>query len=310
MNYQSHIKIEAQSHQNISGRDTQPNTRQAMKDITFGQYYPINSVVHRMDARTKILLVVVYITMIFFIVDFIIFAWAAVFVVLATLISKVPIGSMLRSIRPIIYIMVFTVIMSVLFYKPADGTPPIAQWWIIHIYKQGLMTAGKMACRLILLVLGPTLLTLTTTPKDLTNGIESLLKPLTLIRIPVQEFALIMSIALRFIPILAGETDKIVSVQKARCADFDSKNLIKKAKSMLPVLIPLFVSSFKRADELADAIDSRCYGYTRKRTKLNNPKFHIRDLMAVLFIGVFFALILIIRYNWLPIYEWLHIKPI
>lgn len=281
-----------------------------MKDITFGQYYPADSVVHKMDARTKLLLVVAYITMIFFVVDFLMFAWVAVFVILATWVAKVPFGSMLRSIKPILYIMIFTIIMSVLFYKSGDGTPPLAQWWVISIYEQALITAGKMACRLVLLVVGPTLLTLTTTPKDLTNGIESLLKPLALIRLPIQEFALIMSIALRFIPILASETDKIVSAQKARCADFDSKNLIKKAKSMLPVLIPLFVSSFKRADELADAIDSRCYGYTRKRTKLTISKFHFRDLVSILFLGIFFALILIIRYNWLPLYNWIGITPI
>jgi len=281
-----------------------------LRDIAFGQYYPAKSVVHRMDARIKIFLVVAYIVMLFFVQDFVGFGLVAVFVVCTTLFARVPFRSLLKSIRPVIYIMIFTVIMSILFYGSNSGQVPLAQWWKIAIYKEGLISAGRMACRLILLVIGPTLLTLTTTPIQLTDGLEWLLKPLSWIRLPVQELALIMSIALRFIPTLVNETDKIVAAQKARCADFESKNLIKKAKSMLPVLIPLFVSSFKRADELADAIDSRCYGYTKKRTKLKVPKLHARDFFGFLFFAIFFAIIIIVRFDLLPLYQWIGINPI
>jgi len=251
-------------------------------------------------------LVVAYVVTIFFLVSFAGFGAIGLFVLLAVGLSKVPLGSVLRSIRPILYIMLFTVVLSVLLYKPVGGELPLVAWWRIGVYKTGLMQAGKMACRLVLLVVGPSLLTLTTTPTQLTDAMEWWLKPFALIKLPVQELALIMSIALRMIPTLIAETDKIVAAQKARCANFDSKNLVKKAKSMLPVLIPLFVSSFNRADELADAIDSRCYGYTKKRTKLKKPKFACRDLLAVLLFGVFGTFVLLVKFGWVPLFGWMY----
>ncbi|MCL1944706.1 MAG: energy-coupling factor transporter transmembrane protein EcfT [Firmicutes bacterium] len=269
-----------------------------MRDITFGQYYPSGSITHRLDPRLKILLVATYITMVFYVPDFWGYGIVAFFVIVATILSKVPIKSVLRSIRPIIFLVAFTSIITILFYSSVDSMPDW-EWWIFKIYKQSLYTAGYMACRLILLVLGPALLTLTTTPVELTDGLEWWLSPFKLVKLPVHTLTLIMSIALRFIPTLIEETGKIINAQKARCADFDSKNIIKKAKSMLPVLIPLFVSSFRRGDELADALDSRCYNGAKGRTRMKQLRFGLKDLIAFLFLAVFFVAILNLSYHWI-----------
>ena len=229
-----------------------------MKDVSFGQYYPVESPIHRLDPRIKLLAVVLYIVGIFFIRKFAGFALLAVFLLIVVLISRVPPLKVLKSVRAVLFLVLFTVIMSVLFYA-TKTEEPLWQWHFIKIYKQGLINAARMGLRLVFLVLGPSLLTLTTTPVELTDGLESLLKPLAMIKLPVHELAIIMSIALRLIPTLLEETEKIMNAQKARCASFDTGNIFKRAKALLPVLIPLFVSSFRRADELADAMDSRCY---------------------------------------------------
>lgn len=270
-----------------------------MREIALGQYYPVDSVLHRLDPRTKIVLMIAYITMIFFVKTFIGFGIVLVFLAAAILLSSVPVGKVLKSLKTIMFLVLFTVIMSLLFYAGKEEDL-IWRWGIIKVYRAGLINAGLMALRLMFLVVGPTLLTFTTTPVALTDGLESLLKPLTYIKFPVHELAMIMSIALRLIPTLVEETDKIQSAQKARCADFDSGNVFKRAKAMIPVLIPLFVSSFRRADELADAMDSRCYRGAKGRTRMKKLKFHIRDLIAVLFLAVFFFAVLWLRYNFFP----------
>ena len=270
-----------------------------MREIALGQYYPVDSVLHRLDPRTKIILMIAYITMIFFVKTFIGFGIVFVFLAISILVSRVPVGKVLKSLKTIIFLVLFTVIMSLLFYAGKEEDL-IWRWGIIKVYRAGLINAGLMALRLVFLVIGPTLLTFTTTPVALTDGLESLLKPLSYVKFPVHELAMIMSIALRLIPTLVEETDKIQSAQKARCADFDSGNVLKRAKAMIPVLIPLFVSSFRRADELADAMDSRCYRGAKGRTRMKKLRFHVRDLFAVLFLAVFFFAILWLRYNFFP----------
>lgn len=270
-----------------------------MREIALGQYYPVDSVLHRLDPRTKIILMIAYITMIFFVKTFIGFGIVFVFLAVSILVSRVPVGKVLKSLKTIIFLVLFTVIMSLLFYAGKEEDL-IWRWGIIKVYRAGLINAGLMALRLVFLVIGPTLLTFTTTPVALTDGLESLLKPLSYVKFPVHELAMIMSIALRLIPTLVEETDKIQSAQKARCADFDSGNVFKRAKAMIPVLIPLFVSSFRRADELADAMDSRCYRGAKGRTRMKKLRFHVRDLFAVLFLAVFFFAILWLRYNFFP----------
>ena len=269
-----------------------------MRDVSFGQYYPAESVIHRLDPRVKLVSAVLYIVAIFFIQTFTGFGIIAVFLLTVIILSGVPIGKVLKSIRAVIFLVLFTAVMSALFYK--DGSAePLAAWWIFKIYKNGLINAVRMALRLVFLVLGPSVLTLTTTPVELTDGLESLLKPLSMIKLPVHECAIIMSIALRLIPTLMEETEKIMNAQKARCANFDTGSLFQRAKSMIPILIPLFVSSFRRADELADAMDSRCYKGAKGRTRMKVLRLHVRDLIASFIMLALFAFIIILRYNFL-----------
>lgn len=270
-----------------------------MREITLGQYYPTSSVIHRLDPRIKLFLMIVYIVMMFFIKTFIGYGIVLVLLLLTIFLSRVPLLKVLKSLKMILFLVIFTVLMSLLFYNGASSDL-LWSWKFIKIYKAGLMNAGKMALRLIFLVLGPTMVTYTTTPVQLTDGLESLLKPLKYIKFPVHELAIIMSIALRLIPTLVEETDKITSAQKARCANFDSGNIFKRAKAMIPVLIPLFVSSFRRADDLADAMDSRCYRGAKGRTRMKKMKLHFRDLFAFLLVALFFVTILWLRYNFFP----------
>ena len=252
-----------------------------------------------MDPRMKLIIMIMYIVMIFFIKTFVGFGIVLVFLALTIALSHVPLLKVLKSLKVIIILVIFTVIMSVLFY---NGKAEDLLWsaGILKIYKEGLLNAGRMALRLVFLVLGPTMLTFTTTPVELTDGLESLLKPLSYIKFPVHELAIIMSIALRLIPTLVEETDKIQSAQKARCADFESGHVFKRAKAMIPVLIPLFVSSFRRADDLADAMDSRCYRGAKGRTRMKKLKVHFRDFAALFVMCVFFFAVLWLRYNFFP----------
>ena len=250
-------------------------------DVTFGQYYNANSFVHKTDPRIKILLLIAYIVAVFLAGNFLSLAAVLVFLIIAVMFSSVPIGSVLRSIKAIFFLILFTAVLNVLFHVRSETDT--VYFWVIT--KEGLLSAAFLASRLILLVTGSSLLTLTTTPVSLTDGLESLLKPLSLIKFPVHELALIMSIALRMIPTLANETDRIICAQKARGADFESGNIISRLKALVPVLIPLIISALRRADELGDAMDARCYWGSKDRTKYKKLKLSFRDPVAVIFVG-------------------------
>lgn len=262
------------------------------RDVSFGQYYPAESFVHKLDPRTKLLMVIAYIVGVFLVKDLWGFIPVGVFLLAAILVSRVPLKSILKSLKAVLLIVILTAILNVLFYKEGQV---LWSWWRISITVEGLLTALRLALRLVLLVLGTTLLTLTTTPMNLTDGMESLMKPLKYIRVPVHDIALIMSIALRFIPILMEEVDKIMLAQKARGAAFDNGNIFKRAKALLPILIPLFVSALRRAEELALALDARCYNATPNRTKMKRLRFGYRDLIAALLTAVLIVLIVAVN---------------
>ena len=255
-------------------------------DVAFGQYYPSNSFVHKMDSRIKILLLIAYIVLVFVVKNFYGYLVLCGFLVVATLVSKVPILSMLKSIKAVLLLILITVLLNVFLYQTEN---PTYLFWIVS--KEALEFSGFMAFRLITLVLGSMLLNLTTTPVGITDGMESLLKPLTYIKVPVREFGLVMSIALSFIPILMGEVERIMLAQKARGANFEDGNIFKRAKALLPVLVPLLLSSFRRAEELGDAMDSRCYRSQGTHTKYKKLKTSWRDLVGSLFVIACFALV-------------------
>lgn len=268
------------------------------RDVTFGQYYLADSFVHKMDARVKLLLTLLFMVGIFFVKSFVVFGFVAVYLLTVILIARVPLRSVFKSIKGIIVLLVLTAVINILFTKGAnDAEQPLWSWspwngFTIEIYANGLINAGKLFLRLVMLVMGSSILTLTTTPVDLTHAVESLLKPLRIIRFPVHEFALIMSLTLSFIPSLIEETDRIIRAQKARGADFDTGGLVKRAKAFVPILIPLLVGGFRRAEELANAMNSRCYEGATKRTCMRVMKLSWRDFVAgfvavAFFTGVF-----------------------
>ena len=261
-----------------------------LADLTFGQYYETDSFVHRLDPRIKILILIAYVVFIFVAKNFYAFLALAVFLAIAVVFSKIPFSNMLKSMKGILFIIVVTVILNVFFYKAETQT---VLFWIIT--KEALIFSAYMALRLITLVMGSVLLTFTTTPVALTDGIESLLSPLKVIKFPVHELALVMSIALRFIPILMSEADRIIMSQKARGADFDSGNLISRAKAMIPVLIPLLISAVRRAEELGDAMDSRCYSSSAVRTKYKKLNLSAKDLIATLVSIIFFVAVIFLN---------------
>ena len=261
-----------------------------LRDVTFGQYYPGNSFVHRMDARIKLVLTLLFMVGIFFVQSFAVFGFVTVFLLAVIFISQVPLRSVLRSVKGIVVLLVLTAVLNVFFAKGATpAEQPLWSWWKIEIYANGLKQAAKIFLRLVYLVIGSSVLTLTTTPVDLTHAVESLLKPLRVIKFPVHEFALIMSLTLSFIPSLIEETDRIIRAQKARGADFDTGGLVKRAKAFVPILIPLLVGGFRRAEELANAMNSRCYEGSTKRTCMRVMKLGWRDLVASLVMVAFFA---------------------
>ncbi|MBQ8885418.1 MAG: energy-coupling factor transporter transmembrane protein EcfT [Clostridia bacterium] len=263
-----------------------------MRDVTFGQYYPVDSPVHKCDPRTKILFLILYIVAVFSAKNFFGLGACAFAFLIITLCSSVPIGSIFRSVRGVVFLLLFTAILNLFFYS---GGEPLVKWGIIEISKEGIYYTVFLAARLILLVMGSSLLTLTTTPVSLTDGIESLLYPLKLVRFPVHELALIMSIALRFIPILSDETARIMNAQRARGADFETGGIIKRVKAVVPVLIPLLISAFRRADELGDAMDARCYSGSKVRTKYKKLRFGWRDAFACLFGVALLTAVLLFR---------------
>ncbi len=252
-----------------------------LNDVTFGQYYPAKSFVHNMDARAKIVFVIAYIVAIFLADNFYAMAAVVLFLALAVLFSRVPFGRVLRSVKMILFVIVFTAVLNLFFSSVGEDAHVIWEWGILSLSWESIVNMIFLALRLFLLVMGTAVLTLTTTPVELTDGIESLLTPLKWVRFPVHELALIMSIALRFIPTLVDETNRIISAQKARGADFETGGLIRRAKAMIPVLIPLLVSAFRRAEELGDAMDARCYSGSKGRTKYKKLVFTWRDLVGL-----------------------------
>ena len=259
-----------------------------LNDVIFGQYYPQKSFVHRMDPRAKIVLMIAYIVAIFVADNFFGLAAVTLFLIVTVIFSRVPFGSVLRSVKMILFLIIFTAILNLFFYS-TEGVHLIWQWGILALSWESIVNMIFLAFRLFLLVMGTSILTLTTAPVELTDGIESLLKPLKYIKFPVHELALIMSIALRFIPTLMDETNRIIAAQKARGADFETGGLFKRAKAMIPVLIPLLVSAFRRAEELGDAMDARCYRGAKGRTKYKKLTFSWRDLLGLLYFGVLIA---------------------
>ena len=250
-----------------------------LKDITLGQYFPDDTVVHRLDPRTKIILVVLYIAELFIAKSWISYGLMFMILVACMVLARAKPKTVLRGMKPLVFVIVFTAILNVFF---TAGPTVLVQFWVIKITKEGLVTAAMMVCRIIMLVVGTFLLTYATSPLALTDGLETLFRPLKKVKFPVHEMSMIMSIALRFIPTLIEETDKIMSAQKARGADFESGNLVEKARALLPLLVPLFISAFRRADELAVAMESRCYHGDSGRTRMKELKLSRRDWLAFL----------------------------
>ncbi|MBE7009920.1 MAG: energy-coupling factor transporter transmembrane protein EcfT [Ruminococcaceae bacterium] len=263
-----------------------------LKDITLGQYFPIDSPLHKMDPRTKILALILLITAIFIAGNPAGYALVTLFTVLVIVLSRVPVKLYFKGLKPIWFVIIFTAALN-MFLTPGtkiqigDYTTPVT--W------EGLLLAGKMALRLVLLIMASSALTYTTSPIVLTDGIEKLLKPLSKLGVPTYELAMMMSIAIRFIPTLIEETDKIMKAQKARGADFDSGSVFKRVKAMAPMLVPLFISAFRRADELAVAMESRCYQGGSTRTRLNEICFRKTDVFAALSCLAFLAALIIIK---------------
>ena len=264
-----------------------------ISDITLGQFFPGTSPLHKLDPRTKIILATVFIVAVFLVNNPISFAFMAISTLLLVAISGISFKVVFKGIKPIIYVLIFTAIINV-FMTSADSEP-LVSFWIIKIYKEGIIRAVYMTLRVVFLIIGTSmLLTYTTSPISLTDGIENLLSPLKKIKVPVHTFAMIMTIALRFIPTLIEETEKIMNAQKSRGADFSSGGLIKRAKALVPLLVPLIMSSFKRAEELATAMECRCYRGDKNRTRLVKLTYRGVDAFAfvlgVLFIGAIVAL--------------------
>ena len=248
-----------------------------LKDITLGQYFPGNSLIHRLDPRTKLILLVAYIVALFLAVSWVSYGVMLLFLLVSIAISKVPAKAFVKGMKPLIFILAFTGILNLLY---TSGDTVLVQFWVITITLEGIIRAFFMVMRILMLICGTFLLTYTTSPIALTDGLESLLSPLKKIKLPVHELSMMMCIALRFIPTLIEETDKIMSAQKARGADFESGKLMERVKALIPILVPLFISAFRRADELATAMECRCYHGGEDRTKMKLLRYKRRDFGA------------------------------
>ncbi len=264
-----------------------------LKDITLGQYFPGKSPIHLLDPRTKLLLLVVYIAGLFVASSWISYGVMLAFLVFVIAISTIPVKSILRGMKPLVVILVFTGLLNLFF---TDTGTELVKFWIIRITDEGLIRAVFMVARILMLISGTFLLTYTTSPIALTDGLESLLNPLKKIKVPVHELAMMMCIALRFIPTLIEETDKIMCAQKARGADFESGNLIQRAKALVPILVPLFIGAFRRADELATAMECRCYQGGEGRTKMKLLRYSRRDFVAFFLGAVVLAGVSVLAY--------------
>lgn len=263
-----------------------------IREITIGQFYPENSIIHKLDPRVKLFGTMAFIVMIFLINNIGGYILTAMALMGVIKLSKVPVKYMLKGLRAIFFILIFTIILNI-FFTP--GTP-VFEYKFLRITEEGIAIAVKMAVRLVFLIMGSSIMTLTTTPNHLTDGLEKSLSPLKKVRIPVHEISMMMSIALRFIPILLEETDKIMKAQQARGADFETGNIFRRAKSLIPILIPLFISSFRRASDLAMAMEARCYHGGEGRTKMKPLKYYRYDYLAYLIIFLYIAAIILLNY--------------
>ncbi len=262
-----------------------------LRDITLGQYYPADSVIHKLDPRVKLFGTLIYIISLFCFRGIAALLLATAFLVGVIKGSKVPFRFMVKGLKAILILMLITAVFN-LFLTPGE---PLFSFWVLKVTWEGIKNAALMAIRLTYLILGTSIMTLTTTPNQLTDGLEKSLMPFSRIGVPVHAIAMMMSIALRFIPILIEETDKIMKAQMARGADFESGNLLKKVKSMIPLLVPLFVSAFRRADDLAMAMEARCYNGGQGRTKMKPLRYERRDRLAYVTVLVYLVLILLCR---------------
>ena len=261
-----------------------------IKDITIGQYVPGDSFIHKLDPRVKILISLIYIVDLFIVNSFKGYIFIVVFTLISILVSKVQFTYIYKGLRPIFILVLITAILNI--FMTGGANPPLFKWKFLVVYREGLIMAAFMALRLVFLIIGTSLLTLTTSPIELTDGIEKLLKPASRIGVPSHELAMMMTIALRFIPTLLEETDKIMKAQMARGADFETGNLVNRAKSMVPLLVPLFISAFRRADELALAMEARCYRGGEKRTRMKQLKLKFRDFSAMMITAAFCFLVI------------------
>ena len=260
-----------------------------LKDITLGQYFPGNSPIHRLDPRTKLIFLIVYIVVLFTASNWISYGVVLLFLAWVIFLSKIPLKSIVRGMKPLVFILVFTGVLNLFF---TGGENVLFSFWVIKVTKEGVIRAIFMVARILMLITGTFLLTYTTSPIALTDGLEALLSPLKVIRLPVHELSMMMCIALRFIPTLIEETDKIMSAQKARGADFESGNLFERVKALVPILVPLFISAFRRADELATAMECRCYQGGEGRTKMKLIRYHQIDLYAFGIAGILVAAVI------------------
>ena len=263
-----------------------------IRDITIGQYYPADSVLHKMDPRAKLVGTLVFIISVFVFHTFPGYAVATIFLAAMIILSKVPVKFMFKGLKAIVMLLMITVVFNIFL------TPGLVLWQggFLHVTEEGLKLAGRMAIRLTYLVIGSSLMTLTTTPNQLTDGLEKSLRPLNKIHIPVHEIAMMMSIALRFIPILTEELEKIMKAQTARGIAFESGGLLKRVKSMVPIIVPLFVAAIRRANDLAMAMESRCYHGGVGRTKLKPLKYEKRDKIAYIVLFVFLAVMIYLSF--------------
>ena len=262
-----------------------------LKDITLGQYFPGKSIVHRLDPRTKLILLVMYIVALFAASGWLSYALCFGFLALVVAISEIPVKSLVKGMKPLLFILIFTGLLNLFF---TGGETVLLRLWILTITMEGMVRAIFMVSRILMLISATFLLTYTTSPIALTDGLESLLKPLKILRVPVHELSMMMCIALRFIPTLIEETDKIMAAQKARGADFESGNLMQRVKALVPILVPLFISAFRRADELATAMECRCYHGDNGRTKMKLLRYHRGDVLSWLTGGVLIVAVIVL----------------
>lgn len=272
-----------------------------IRDITIGQYYPAKSILHRLDPRVKVVSTLLFLISLFLFRSIPGYIIATAFLVMVVRLSKVPFGYIVKGLKPIVMILMLTVLFQLFLTRGGDT---LVHWWIFTITEEGLVNAVYMAIRLIYLIIGSSLMTFTTTPNELTDAIEKLLGPLNKIRIPVHEIAMTMSIALRFIPILLEETDKIMKAQIARGADFESGNMLQRAKAMVPILVPLFVSAFRHANDLAMAMEARCYHGGEGRTKMKPLRYVSRDRVAYVIVILYVAAVFVIG-RYVPLHIWI-----